>query len=108
MKRVPALVVIAALVLVGLLTHYWLKVRSDEQSDALFKTAASRWNLDPSLYRGLGRRHLPNQVGSRLWSREAPDGVDQIEVFEAEGLVCRALKVAGSSEWRSLGCLELQ
>ena len=105
MKRPMAVgVVTASLCVLGL--YNWLSNRSDAESKALFKEAIAGWNVDAGAYEDLGKRSLPNQPTVRVWSRRTPEGVEEIEVTEAERLVCRSVKEVGGSKWRSLGCLQ--
>ena len=102
--RLTAGVTIAGLCILG--TYGWLNSRSNAEATALFEAALVGWNADPGSYEDLGKRSLPNQPTVRVWSRRTPDGVEEIEVTEAERLVCRSLKQVGTSHWKSLGCLQ--
>jgi len=106
MKRVRLAtgVTIAAFCMLGI--YGWLNSRSKTEATALFQAALVGWNVDPGAYEDLGKRSLPNQPTVRVWSRRTPDGVEEIEVTEAERLVCRSVKQAGASDWKSLGCLQ--
>lgn len=95
---------IAGLCVLGI--YGWLNNRSDAEATALFKAALVGWDVDPSAYEDLGKRSLPNQPSVRVWSRRTADGLEEIEVTEAERLVCRSVKQAGASDWKSLGCLQ--
>lgn len=108
MRRFSILIGIAVLIAVGVLFYYWLKVRSNERSEAFFLVAVEKWGLDPSLYKEIGYRSLPNQPSKRVWSRNTRERIEEIEVTELGGLVCRSVKDAFTAEWRSLGCLHLQ
>lgn len=106
MKRVRLAtgIIIAGLCILGI--YGWLNDRSNAEATALFEAALVGWNVDPNSYEDLGERSLPNQPTVRVWSRRTPAGLEQIEVTEAERLVCRSVKRVGTSDWQSLGCLQ--
>jgi len=107
MKRLPVAAMMAVVIALLLLGGYsWLERRSDAEARALFESALVGWNVDASAYRETFRRSLPNQPTVRIWTRQMADGVEEIEVTEADRLVCRSFKKEGGSDWKSLGCLQ--
>lgn len=102
--RLATGIIIAGLCI--LCIYGWLQSRSNAEATALFEAALVGWNVDPGSFEDLGKRSHPNQPTVRVWSRRTPDGIEQIEVTEAERLVCRSVKQVGASDWQSLGCLQ--
>jgi hypothetical protein len=106
MKRTRLATGVAIVGLCVLGIYGWLNSRSNAEATALFEAALVGWNVDPSAYQDVGKRSQPNQPTVRVWSRPTPNGIEEIEVTEAERLVCRSVKQAGTSDWKSLGCLQ--
>lgn len=95
---------LAALVCLG----YWQLERSSVAiSAALFREAALGWNLNPEDFVAVGRRTLPNQPATRVWERRGAFGVEELQVTEAESLVCRSRQVQGSPKWEHMGCRQV-
>lgn len=95
--------------LVGILGawYWWLERNSVAASTALFKEAAIGWGLNPEKFVAAGRRTLPNQPATRVWIYRNSLGVDEIQVTEAEGLVCWSRQRTEANTWAHLGCQQV-
>lgn len=105
--RLGVLVAVAGFGALAALACWQLERRSVVVSTALFREAAVGWGLNPEQFVAIGRRTLPNQPATRVWERRGAFGVEEIQVTEAEDLVCRARRAQGSGTWEHLGCRQV-